>query len=201
MKIYADRPARRLLQICGDAAALAWIAGWVWAAVALRDALTRLAGPGELLADAGSGLSSSMEDAAERVRELPVVGEGLSAPFGSVGAAGGTLSEAGQRFQEAAGDAALALPLLTALLPGLVVLVGWLPPRVRWVRQAADVRRARALDGDAADRLLALRALTRVPVGRLARVHADPAAAWRDGDAAATARLARVELDRLGLRP
>ncbi|MFC7330658.1 hypothetical protein [Marinactinospora rubrisoli] len=200
MRIYADRPARRLLQIGADAAALVWIAAWVWAAVLLRDALVRLAGPGALLADAGTGLSGNMADAAERVRELPLVGDGLSAPFGSVGDAGETLTDAGRRFEEAVGDAAVALPLLTALLPILVALTVWLPPRARWIRQAADVRRARGLDGGAADRLLALRALANAPVGRLAQVHPDPAGAWHGGDAQATTRLAGLELDRLGLR-
>ncbi|GAA3735355.1 hypothetical protein HDA32_003987 [Spinactinospora alkalitolerans] len=200
MKIYADRPLRFFLQFLGDVFALAWIAAWVWAAVSLHDMLSGLARPGTLMEDAGGGLSSNMSDAAERVGSVPLAGDQLSKPFTSVSEAGDALTEAGRQFQETVAGMALVLALLTAVLPLLFVLATWLPLRARWVHRASGARRLRAMSPEAGGELLALRALSSAPIGRLARVHPDPVGAWRTGDDATIARLAELELRRLGLK-
>jgi len=66
---------------------------------------------------------------------------------------------------------------------------------VRAVREAC-----RMATSQAGVRLLALRALTSRSVDSLTAVHPDPATAWREGDADATAELAEVQLRALGLR-
>jgi hypothetical protein len=80
-----------------------------------------------------------------------------------------------------------------------MVVLGWLPLRLRWIRRAtlAASLRARPSGRD----LLALRALTRQPLRRLVAIHPDPATAWRDGENAAMESLAALELRTLGLRP
>ncbi|GAB3205398.1 hypothetical protein ACQEU5_01755 [Marinactinospora thermotolerans] len=201
MKFYADRPLRFFLQFLSDTLALAWIAGWVWAAVSLHETLSGLARPGELMEDAGGGLSAHMGEAAERAGEIPLIGDTLSEPFTSVGTSGEALSEAGQRFQETVADLALVVALLTAVIPLLFVLATWLPLRARWVVRAGGARRLRAMSPEARGELLALRALGSVPPGRLLKIHSDPVGAWRTGDARTIARLADLELRRLGLRP
>lgn len=201
MKLYADRPARVFWQVLADVLALVWTAAWVWAALGLHAALSALSGPGRLMADAGEGMDHNMSDAAEKVRQVPLAGDGLAAPFGRVGEAGASLGEAGRSLQDSVAGAALSLSLLTAVLPVLLVLALWLPARARWIRRAGEVRRLRSLEPRARNRLLALRALSSAPPARLAAVHADPAGAWHSGDAAAVEALAAVELHRLGLRP
>lgn len=200
MKIYADRPLRRLAQLSGDVLALVWIALWLRAARALHETLEALAHPGALLETAGSGLAEHMRDAAAAAEGVPLVGDRLSAPLSSTGAAGEELAAAGAGFRDAVAGLALDLSLLTAVLSVLVALVVWLPPRIRWVRRASDARGLRSLPSGTGDRLLALRALSSAPVGALHRVHPDPMGAWSSGDPDAVAGLAAVELRRLGLR-
>ena len=99
--------------------------------------------------------------------------------------------------QDAVGSLAFWLALLVAAAPIAVVLVRYVPRRVRWVRRAtagAGLRRS-AADLD----LFALRALVHRPLRELAKVSPDPAAAYRSGDPALVMALANLELRALGL--
>lgn len=200
MKLYADHPVRASLQIASDLCALTWAYVWVGAALRLRETITSLNRPGELLADTGEGVRENMDDAAEQARQVPVAGEALSTPFASMSESGASLTAAGASLQESVASLALALPLLTAALPLLLLATTWLPARVRWVRGASAVRRSLALSPGARSRLLALRALSSAPPARLADVHEDPVGAWHSDDREAVDALACLELRRLGLR-
>lgn len=200
MRVYADRPLRFLLQAAADLLTAGWIAAWVWAGLALHDMLAELSAPGELIESAGDGVAANMADAADQVARVPVAGESLAAPFSSVGDAGASLSEAGQGFQETMATVALALSLMTAVVPVLFALVAWLPTRGLWIRRASATAALRSMPGDRGTSLLALRALTSARPRRLVKAAPDPAGAWRSGDAAAIAALAEVELRRMGLR-
>ncbi|MEV6618693.1 hypothetical protein AB0N31_33540 [Streptomyces sp. NPDC051051] len=82
-----------------------------------------------------------------------------------------------------------------------MVLVLWLPPRLRWIRRAATTRRL--LDDVGGADLLALRALTG-PQRGLAAISAPPgglADAWRRGDQQVISELSEVALRRAGLQP
>ncbi len=84
------------------------------------------------------------------------------------------------------------------LVPVTVVLLWWLPRRIRFmVRARADQR---FLDSNADLSLFALRAMTSQPLHVLAKISGDPVTAWRSGDARVINRLAEVELLRSGLR-
>ncbi|MUL41038.1 hypothetical protein FZ103_07525 [Streptomonospora sp. PA3] len=201
MRIYADRPLRFLVQLAGDLLTAGWIAAWVWAGLALHETLGSLAAPGALMESAGDGVSENMADAAEQVKRVPLAGDELAAPFSSVGEAGASLSEAGQGFQETMATVALALSLLTAAMPVLFAILVWLATRARWIRRASTAAALRSLPDRSGASLLALRALASARPRRLLQVSADPAGAWRSGDAEAIAGLADVELRRMGLRP
>ncbi|MFC3998844.1 hypothetical protein ACFOVU_23160 [Nocardiopsis sediminis] len=201
MKFYADRPLRFASQIAADVSAVVWTAGWVWAGVALYDLIGALARPGELMSDAGAGLSSNMADAAEQAREIPFAGDALAVPLDSVGGAGDSLSEAGDTFGAGIMELAFTLSLLTAVLPVVVVLAVWLPARAAFVRRATDAVRLRAMPASAGARLLALRALATAPAGRLTALHADPVAAWQADDPETVRGLADLELSGMGLHP
>jgi hypothetical protein len=198
MKIYADLPGVGLRQFVTDLMVVAWVAFWIYAAVWVYDRVSRLAVPGQKIEAAGTGMASGLGDAGNKVANVPAVGDGLAAPFNKAADAANALADAGRAQQAAVHNLAVALVALLLVVPLSLVLLGWLPLRMRWIRRAtlAASLRSRPAGRD----LLALRALTRQPLRRLVRIHPDPASAWRDGDLQAMHALAKLELRTLGLK-
>lgn len=197
MKLYADSPARRTRQVLVDLLVLGWIVGWVWIAKQVYDVVLGLAAPGRAVEEAGRDLSGGLADAAEQAGRLPVVGRTLRERLEDAGGAGDALASAGQSQQDVVGDLALVLALVIGGLAILVVLVRWVPDRVRWVREASAAARLRS--GGSVE-LFALRALTRRPLRELAVIGPDPAGAFVRGDPVVARRLAELELSTYGLR-
>jgi hypothetical protein len=199
MQIYADTPGRRAAQVVGDVASVLWIWLGVWAAMRLHDLVVLLGEPGAVLEDAGNTMSARVGDAAEAVAGVPAIGDDLRQPFDVLAEAGRDIAGAGARQQEVVTDLAVALSAAVVVFAIALVVVSWLPWRVRWVLR---VRATHRMLVDASDpALFALRALTNRPLRQLHRVHPDPARAWRAGDPGVTAALAELELASLGLRP
>jgi hypothetical protein len=194
---YAAAPGRRGVQVLGDLAVLVWVWVCLWAGRAVHDVVAALAGPGLLLRDGAAGVAADMRAAAEAAGGVPFLGDGLARPFESAGGAATQIADAGARQAELVLDAALALGLLAGLAPLLPVLGLWLALRVRFTRRAAATRALVAAGPD--QRLFALRALATRPVHRLARVCADPVAAWRADDARVVGALAALELRAAGV--
>lgn len=197
MKLYADTPARRTRQLLVDAFVLGWIAAWVWVSKQVYDVVLGLAAPGRAVEEAGRDLSGGLADAAEQAGRVPVVGRTLRERLADAGGAGEALARAGQSEQDVVGDLALVLALVIGSLAILVVLVRWLPDRVRWVREASA---AAGLRSGGSVELFALRALARRPLRELAAVGPDPAGAFVRGDPVVARRLAELELSTYGLR-
>ncbi|GAB3985912.1 hypothetical protein V1634_29425 [Plantactinospora veratri] len=198
MRIYADRFPNAARQLLTDLLVVAWIYLWIRAAMWLHDLVQKLAVPGQKLEGAGGGLADNLADAGGKVGRVPVVGDELTSPFEKAAGAARAMADAGREQQELVGELALALALALLVFPLGVVLLGWLPLRVRWMRRAGA---ARALRSAPAGRdLLALRALANQPIRRLTRIDPDVAQAWRRGDAEAVDALAALELRALGLR-
>jgi hypothetical protein len=197
VKIYADRPAAALRQVFTDLLVVAWVWFWVWAALRLHDLVEKLAVPGQKLENAGGGIADNLADAGNRINSVPAVGDALASPFEKAAEAARSVAEAGREQQELVGDLALALALALLVFPlGLVLLV-WLPLRVRWMRRAGAAAALRA--APAGRDLLALRALATQPLRRLAALGPDVAESWRRGDDSTVDALAALELRRLGL--
>jgi hypothetical protein len=199
LKVYADRPATAARQLITDLLVVGWVAGWVWAATKLYDLVEKLAVPGNKVEGAGNGMADNLSAAAGKVDNVPGVGNALASPFDKAAEAARALAEAGQQQQEVVGDLALALALALLVFPLGLVLFGWLPLRLRWMRRAGAASALRA--GPAGRDLLALRALATQPLRRLAALGPDVAAAWRDGDPSTVDALAALELRGLGLQP
>jgi len=198
VKIYADRPLVAVRQLLADLLVLAWVYLSIRGAMWLHDLVQKLAVPGKKLEDAGAGLADNLADAGGKVGRVPVVGDELTEPFDKAAEAARSVAAAGRDQQELIGDLALALSVAVLVFPLGLVLFGWLPLRVRWVRRA---RAAVALRSTAPGRdLLALRALAAQPLRELTRIDADVAGAWRRGEPSAVEALATLELRRLGLR-
>ncbi|MEU5948384.1 hypothetical protein ABZ793_22880 [Micromonospora sp. NPDC047465] len=198
MKIYADRFPTAVRQLITDLLVVAWVYGAVRGALWLHDLVQKLAVPGQKLEGAGGGLADNLAEAGGKVGRVPLVGDELTAPFERAAGAARSLAEAGRDQQELVDQLALALAVAVLVFPLGLVLFGWLPLRVRWMRRAASAAR---LAAEPAGRdLLALRALATQPLGRLTRIAPDVAEAWRRGDDATVDALAALELRQLGLR-
>lgn len=198
MSLYADHPAHRTRQVVGDLLVLAWVVVWALVGRAVHDAVAQLAAPGRTLEDAGTSLESGLQQAGERVAEVPLVGDDLRAPFDSAGEAAGTLTQAGVDLQDGVAQAATVAGWSVALWPVVVVLGAWVWARLRFARRSASARRLVAAGTDLD--LFALRALARMPLATLARVSDDPAGDWRRGDERVVRRLAALELRSAGVR-
>lgn len=199
MRLYAELAPRRTRQILLDAAVAASIVVWVAAANAVHDAVLRLAAPGRALQSAGNRLSGSLDDAAGRADDLPLIGDRLRGPLESAGRAARGVAAAGLDQQLSVQRLALLLAVLVALAPITAVLVMWLPNRIRWIRAAAAPEASSGTP--AAVQLLALRALVHRPLDELSAVDPQPAAAYARSDPDVLHALAALELRALGLQP
>lgn len=199
MKLYADLPVRRTMQIVVDTAVLAWVALWAWVGREVHDTTMRLAEPGRTLQSAGSGFREQMGQAGQSVSDVPLVGDRLSEPFERAGSAGTSIEEAGTNLVDAVTDLALILGWVTALVPILLVVLVWVLLRGRFARRATAAQRF--IDSAADLDLFALRAMATQPMHRIAGISDDPTGAWRARDPQTIQALALLELRDSGLRP
>jgi len=198
VRIYADRPRVALRQLLADLLVVAWVYVAVRGALWLHDLVAQLAVPGRKLEEAGGGLAGNFAEVGGKVGRVPLVGDELTSPFERAAQAAQSVADAGADQQALVGRLALALTVAVLIFPLGIVLFGWLPLRLRWIRRAGAARALRA--APAGRDLLALRALTNQPLRRLTRIDADVAQAWRRGDPATVEALAALELRALGLR-
>ena len=199
MKTYSDLPVRRARQVAGDLLLVLWI--WLWVSIAdsVHDATLGLAKPGRQIDESATGLAGRLRDAGESISGVPLVGDDVQKPFEGAGGAADNLASAGRAQVEAVQTLAFWLGIAVALIPILIALAVYLPPRVRFVRRATAGKRF--LDSAADLDLFALRAMTNQPLHVLARVSDDPAGGWRERDPDVVRRLAALELKDCGLHP
>ena len=198
MGFYAQRPGRMAGQLVVDGAVVVGVMLWALVAVAVDRAVSSLAGPARDTAASARKLSGSFSDAADQASQLPGLGESLRRPFDSASGSLGEVIASANQTAETIDSLATLLGWLVFLIPVSLILGYWLPRRIRFFRHA---RAAQTLLDSSADLdLFALRAMAAQPLPVLARVSADPVAAWRAGDRTVIARLAELELQRTGLR-
>lgn len=198
MVLYAELPVRRTRQIIGDLFVLFWVVVWIRLGLWLHDLALGLAKPGEMTESAANSLGERLQSAGDRLGEVPLVGDNVAEPLAQASGAIRALAAAGRQQAEAATTFAWWLGLLMALIPILVMLVFYIPFRLRFIRRATAGRRF--VDAAADLDLFALRAMANQPLHVLARISDDPAGAWRRGDAPVIHRLAVLELAATGLK-
>jgi hypothetical protein len=198
MKPYSDYPARRARQILVDVLALATIGAWIWLGVALYGLVLNLQSFGVQMSDAGAGFRQTMLEVEQNLSRVPLVGDGISAPFTDASEAGAALEQAGETQQVVVQQLATGLGVGLAVVPALMILIAWLIPRLRFARRAGVA--ARISRRPASTELLALRAIARQPLSALAQLHPDVAHAWRTGDSQVITALAALELKSSGVR-
>jgi hypothetical protein len=170
---------------------------WVWLGVVVHDGIEVLADPGERVSVAADDLAGSLADAGGTLEGTPLVGDQVSAPFGSASDAASALGDAGASGSEAVRRLAFWAGVLVALVPIGYVARRYVPARVGFVRDASAADAV--LTGDADLEVFAWRAVTTLPLSRVVRVSRDPVGAIHRGDTDVVRRLAELELGRLGL--
>ena len=199
MKLYADGPVRRTRQMLGDVLLVFWVVLWIRLAQVVHDATLALATPGRKIESAGGGLADRLRDAGSAVGDVPLVGDKVRSPFDGAGKAADQIADAGASQVAAVEHLAHWLGLTVGALPILLVVLVYLPLRWRFVREASAGQRY--VDSSADLDLFALRAMSRQPMHRIARISPDPVRAWREGDRDVVRALAVLELKDAGLTP
>jgi hypothetical protein len=199
MKFYADLAPRRALQLAGDLGLAVWVLIWIWLAHTVHDAVMGLAAPGRKLDAAGTSLGDKLRDAGSAVGGIPYVGDDAGRPFDGAGSSADQVAAAGRSQVAAVETMAFWLGLAVALIPILIAIAVYLPPRIRFVLRATAGQRF--MDATADLDLFALRAMANQPLHVLARVCADPVDAWRRRDPDVIRSLAVLELKDVGLAP
>ncbi|WP_328619013.1 hypothetical protein [Streptomyces sp. NBC_00354] len=201
MRMYAQTPARRNRQVLADLIAAVLVAAAVWFALAVHETIMLLAEPGRKVESSGDSLATELGNAGDAASNVPLVGDLLKKPLQSAADASTGFADAGASLQHTVSQVADLTALALIVIPVAFVLLLWLPPRLRWIRRSATLRRL--LDAPGGADLLALRALAG-PLSDLEALAAPPgglADAWRRGDQQVIADLSGVALRRAGLRP
>ncbi len=198
MGIYARRPGRLVGQIAADLFMIGWTVLWWFVGRGVERAVADVAGPARSTRESTRNLAVQVAQAAEQAGRVPGIGGDLRRPFDDVvRSLDGVVTSADQQVA-AIERAALVLGWSVFVIPVLLLLVVWLPRRVRFYVRARAARRF--IDAQPDLDLFALRAMVVQPMHVIARISDDPVSAWRRGDRAVINALAEVELRRSGLR-
>jgi hypothetical protein len=194
---YATSPGRLLAQLFSDLVVAAWTFLWVLVALAVHGAVTTIAGVGQQFERGANGVADSLTSAGKSADRIPLVGDAVSKPLTAAGHAAVDIAGAGHNLDTTAGWLAYLLAVAVAAPPILAVAMPWAALRLRFFLRKRAVLTLAATP--AGEQLLALRALTNRPLGKLTAVSPDPVGAWRHADAAVIGGLAALELHSAGL--
>ncbi len=197
MSVYARQSWRFARQLASDAFVVAWTVVWVIVGVAVHGAVAALARPATQAAESARRLKEDFVAAAGQASQVPGVGEQLRRPFDSAAGSLDPLITAATGQATDIERLAVLVGVLAVVLPVSLLLVIWLPVRLRFVRASRSAQRF--VDSSADLQLFALRAMASQPMHVLARISDDPVRAWRDGDPRVITALAEAELRRCGM--
>jgi hypothetical protein len=191
--LLTARSVRRL-----DVGVAVWIVVWIvlgafiWSDISAQAQLSAdVIKVGTAVKDTGKALGV--------VGGLPLVGDQIGEFADRIETMGAEVETSGQDSRAGIERTALIAGLGVGILPAALVLLFYLPARLRWKRYAGAI--AAALPGaehdPALEQYLARRAADALPWDRLRAITPDPWGDIRRGDCRA---LADAELERLGLR-
>ncbi len=194
---YATRPGRLLAQLVSDAAVAFWTSLWVLVALAVHDAISKIADAGRQVEHGANGVGHNLQSAGHSAEHIPLVGGAISKPLTAASEAARDIAGAGHSLDTTATWLSVLLALAVAAPPILAVMMPWLVLRLRFFRRKLTVTALAATP--AGEQLLALRALANRPLRKLTTVTADPVGAWRREDPTTIHRLADLELRSAGI--
>lgn len=197
MRWYARGGRLLARQLGSDAFVVAWALLW-WLLGRFTDTTIRaIAEPARQTATITADLRRQVTDAASQAGGVPVVGDGLRQPFDAMANSLRDLGASAAASVAPIELTATVAGVLTTLVPIALVVLSWLPRRVRFALRAAELNDLAATPGGT--ELLALRALATQPLSEVRAITPDAVAAWRSGDPEVTRRLADLELASAGL--
>lgn len=186
-----------LSQFVADLFVAVWVVLWWSVARTTERTVDAIATPARSSGDAARDLRDQMREAGEQTGRIPGIGADLRKPFdGAVGSLQGVIDAADEQVATVE-RAGLLLGWLVFLIPVVIVLLIWLPARIRFFLRARAAQRF--IDAQADLDLFALRAMVAQPMHVIAKISDDPVAAWRRGDPDVIRALAAVELRQSGL--
>ena len=202
IKLWSELPLERSKEQVADVATLAWVLFWGSIVWKLFDFLASFAEGGRLIRTGGQTMVQSGRDLGATLADVPLVGGQLQDTardaFADVGR---PLSEFGTEVEQFILAVAAAVAIILALVtiaPWLSRYLPWRWRRVRRVRAAhRAIRRAPDAGEPGIERILAMRAVTRLDYSTLLEYSPDPLGDWARGR---HDRLARAELASVGLR-
>ncbi len=203
IKIWSELPVARTKEQIADVATLLWVLFWGSIAVRLFLFLASFAQAGRTIRSGGQQMVQSGRDLGDSLTGVLLVGPQLGdIARNAFAAPGQPLSAFGSQLEQFV----VVVSVVLALLLALVTLVPWLNrylpwrwKRLRRVRAASRAIRTapRAVDASI-ERILPMRAVSRLDYSTLLGYTPDPIGDWANGR---HDRLARAELASVGLRP
>jgi len=196
---YARRRSQRLGQVIVDLFMVAWIVLWAILGRATARTIDSIAAPVRSTRDAARRLADDLRQAGDQIGQIPGVGTELRKSLDGAAGSVQTVIEAAEGQIASIERTALLLGWLVFVIPVVILLLIWLPARLRFLLRARAAQRF--LDAEADLDLFALRAMVAQPLHVIAEISDDPVAAWRRGDREVIHALAAIELRRSGLHP
>ena len=204
MKFWSEVPSARARELVADIATWTWVSLWAVVAYRIYTTLAGFAEVGRAIGRGGTNIQAAGGQVGDSIGGLPLIGEQVGFLTRSAfDAAGEPFVFVGSQFEQ--------LLLMIAALLGVLVLgvtlVPWLSRYLPWrARRLFELRTAhrvirvatRDVPDVAIERLLASRALHRMSYGELLEHTPDPFGDFATGR---FDRLARAELESVGLRP
>lgn len=192
-QLLSARSVRRI-----DVGVVIWVVAWIVLGVLLWSDLRAQAQLTEDVVKVGAAVRSTGE-ALGVVGGLPLLGDGIGDFADRIESAGAEVEASAQESRNGIQRAAVIAGLAVGLLPAALVLLLYLPARIRWKRYTEAIATALpgAANDPAFDQYLARRAVDALPWDTLHSITPDPWGAIRRGECRA---LADAELQRLGLR-
>lgn len=201
MRYYPSLPPALRKTVTLDVAVVVLLLLFAWLGFRVHDSVAELSSLSQGVTEAGSTTQSTLREAGDAVGRAPIVGGQLRDALQSAGTeAGGTAAALGRESRERIDRLANLLGTVTWLIPSLLVLVNFLPGRVRLITRLTAGSRMLEAGGAVSlerRRLIAQRAAFGLPYGALLRHTRDPLG---DLEAGRYDALVAAELEEAGLR-
>jgi hypothetical protein len=203
IKIWSELPGGRTKEQIADLLTLGWVLFWGNLAWQLFQFLNQFGAAGRTIRDGSQNMASGGAQLGEALQGLPVVGSQVrDITRDAFAGAARPLSDFGSELETFIFVVAVVLALMLVLvtfLPWMTKYLPWRLERLRRVRAAHRAIRTAPNVGDAhVERVLAMRAVSRLDYPTLLEYSPDPLGDWASGR---HDRLARAELASVGLRP
>ncbi|MEO8251428.1 MAG: hypothetical protein ABI578_03020 [Chloroflexota bacterium] len=204
MKLWSEVPSARALELVADITTWSWVGLWSFIAFRLYATLAGFAEAGRAIGRGGANIQAAGGQVGDSLGGVPLIGEQLSKLTRSAfGAAGEPFLFVGHELEQVL----LIIAALLGILVLAVTLIPWLSRYLPWrtgrivalrnAHRAIRIAPRHAREKEV-ERLLASRALHRLTYGELLKHTPDPIGDFARGR---HDRLARAELESVGLRP